>query len=50
MRNWLQMLIYLILFTCASFVGVICCIVGVYVSYGLLIPGYALVADGEIRH
>jgi hypothetical protein len=47
LRNWVQMLVFAILFFLCSIVGTLACCIGVFAAYGLLMPGYAMVADGE---
>lgn len=47
LRNWVQMLVFCILFFLCSMVGAIACCIGLFVAYGLLMPGFAMVADGE---
>ena len=47
MRNWVQMLVFGILFFLCTMLGALACCIGMFAVYGLLMPGYAMVADGE---
>jgi hypothetical protein len=47
LRNWVQILVFGILFFLCSIVGALACCIGIFAAYGLLMPGYAMVADGE---
>ena len=46
LRNTLQMLLYWLLYYVALLVGELACCIGVTVSMGLLLPGFAMIADG----
>jgi len=46
LRVWPHMLLFFILWILMSAVGLIGCCVGIFVAFGFLIPGFALVADG----
>jgi hypothetical protein len=45
--HYVQTLIYTIIFVFGAIVGMLGLCVGIYVAYGMLFPGFALVADGE---
>ena len=47
LRNALQMFLYWILFYIAVLVGELGCCIGINVSMGLLLPGFAMIADRE---